>query len=184
MFRRRLPLSSFERVRQYIWPRGGWSRALRYTWQRLLRINGSADSIALGLAAGAFISATPFLGLHIILAGLIAWVMGGNIIASAIGTWVGNPISFPFIWIASFRLGHAILGTDAEMGLLSELSVSMLMSDPLGLLVPLILPMTIGGAFVGVVMGAVVYYPSRSMIHMFQTQRRALRKRMKKDHNS
>ena len=125
MFKRRKPQSTLEKWQQFIWPREGWTRALKYTWQRTIRLNGSAHSIALGLAAGAFVSASPFMGMHLLIAALIAWVFGGNIIASAVGTWAGNPISFPFIWLTTFNIGHLILGTEDKAGDLPELSLGL-----------------------------------------------------------
>jgi uncharacterized protein (DUF2062 family) len=181
MFRRRSPLTFLQKTRQYIWPRNGWVRAFKYTWQRLLRLDGSAEAIAMGLAVGAFVSASPFLGLHFVLSGLIAWLVGGNIIASAVGTWVGNPITFPFIWLATFRIGHALLGTSGSHNLSHGLSFSMLIEKPLELLYPVIIPMTVGGILVGLALAVAVYYPSRSMIRVFQNQRRKLRQRIIKD---
>jgi uncharacterized protein (DUF2062 family) len=61
--------------------------------------------IALGFAARAFVSFTPFIGVHFILAGLLAFALRASILASAIGTVVGNPVSFPFIWLAAYNLG-------------------------------------------------------------------------------
>jgi uncharacterized protein (DUF2062 family) len=181
MFRRRSPQSFLERTRQYIWPRNGWVRAFKYTWQRLLRLDGSAEAIAMGLAVGAFVSASPFLGLHFILSGIIAWLIGGNIIASAVGTWVGNPVTFPFIWLATYRIGHALLGTEGTHNLSQGLSFSMLIEKPMELLQPVIIPMTVGGVLVGLALAVAVYYPSRSMIRVFQNQRRKLRQRITKD---
>ena len=58
--------------------------------------------------------------MHLLIAALIAWIFGGNI-APAVGTG-GNPISFPFIWLTTFNLGHLILGTEDKAGDLPELS--------------------------------------------------------------
>jgi uncharacterized protein (DUF2062 family) len=75
----------------------------------LLRIRATSHSIALGFAAGVFISFTPLLGLNLLLAALITVVLRGNIVASAIGTLVGNPVTFPIIWLGSFQLGTVVL---------------------------------------------------------------------------
>ena len=152
MFKRRKPQSTLEKWQQFIWPREGWTRALKYTWQRTIRLNGSAHSIALGLAAGAFVSASPFIGMHLLIAALIAWIFGGNIIASAVGTWAGNPISFPFIWLTTFNLGHLILGTEEKAGDLPELSFGLFIDAPFSSLLPMMLPMAIGGIVIGIVM--------------------------------
>ncbi|HCN32100.1 MAG TPA: DUF2062 domain-containing protein, partial [Rhodobiaceae bacterium] len=93
MFKRRRPLDSLSQFREWIWPRAGWYRATQYVWHRLLRLKGDGHSIALGLAIGAGVSASPFMGTHFVTAALLAWFFGGNIIGSAIGTWVGNPFT-------------------------------------------------------------------------------------------
>lgn len=56
-----------------------------------------------------------------VLAAGSAWLLGGSIVASALGTIVGNPWTFPFIWIAVLytgrkllRLGHSEEPTDFE----------------------------------------------------------------------
>ena len=172
MFKRRKPQSTLEKWQQFIWPREGWARALKYIWQRTIRLNGSAHSIALGLAAGAFVSASPFIGMHLLIAALIAWVFGGNIIASAVGTWAGNPISFPFIWLTTFNIGHLILGTEDKAGDLPELSLGLFIEAPISALLPVILPMAVGGLVIGTVMAVVTYYPSLWAVRFYQKRRR------------
>ena len=172
MFKRRKPQSTLEKWQQFIWPREGWTRALKYIWQRTIRLNGSAHSIALGLAAGAFVSASPFIGMHLLIAALIAWTFGGNIIASAVGTWAGNPISFPFIWLATFNIGHLMLGTEDKAGDLPELSFGLFIDAPISALFPVILPMAVGGLVVGTVMSVATYYPSLWAVRFYQKRRR------------
>ena len=172
MFKRRNPQTTLEKWQQFIWPREGWTRALKYTWQRTIRLNGSAHSIALGLAAGAFVSASPFIGMHLLIAALIAWVFGGNIIASAVGTWAGNPLSFPFIWLTTFNIGHLMLGTEDKAGDLPELSFGLFIDAPMSALLPVILPMTVGGLVVGTVMAVATYYPSLWAVRFYQKRRR------------
>lgn len=172
MFKRRNPQTTLEKWQQFIWPREGWTRALKYTWQRTIRLNGSAHSIALGLAAGAFVSASPFIGMHLLIAALIAWVFGGNIIASAVGTWAGNPLSFPFIWLTTFNIGHLMLGTEDKAGDLPELSFGLFIDAPMSALLPVILPMAVGGLVVGTVMAVAAYYPSLWAVRFYQKRRR------------
>ena len=83
----------------------GWERTLAYWIHRIRRLPGSVYSISAGIAFGASISFTPFVGLHLVLAGLLAWIFRANLLASAIGTLVGNPWTFPFIWLWIYQLG-------------------------------------------------------------------------------
>ena len=114
MFRRRVQLHPIERLRELVWPRLGWKRAFQYGWRRVWRLGGTPHAVALGVSAGAFASFTPFIGFHFAIGFAIAWVLRGNLIASAFGTFVGNPLTFPIIWLATYDLGYWLLqGSEA-----------------------------------------------------------------------
>ena len=91
-------------------PRKGWGRAIDYIIYRVKRLPDSPHKIAIGLATGVFCSFTPFFGLHIFLAILIAYLCKGNVVAAFLGTFFGNPITWPFIASFSVGLGQIILG--------------------------------------------------------------------------
>lgn len=112
MFKRRTAPTLFSRLFGFLWPQMGWRRATSYHWHRLKRIPGTPESIAMGFACGAAASMMPFMGFHFILSAILAWLLRGSIIASAIGTVVGNPWTFPFIWLGTYEIGKAILGVD------------------------------------------------------------------------
>lgn len=105
MFRRREKQSIFSRCCNFFWPQMGWSRTGNYWAHRVSRIPGSVYSIAGGFACGAAISFTPFVGFHFILGGILAWLIRANIVAAILGTAVGNPWTFPFIWVWIYNLG-------------------------------------------------------------------------------
>ena len=105
MFRRKEKKSFIRRCLGFLWPQMGWMRTANYWALRVNRLPGSVYSIAGGFACGAAVSFTPFVGLHFIFGGVLAWTIRGNVIASAIGTAVGNPWTFPFIWFWIYKLG-------------------------------------------------------------------------------
>ena len=105
MFRRRKKRTLLQRCSEMLWPKMGWKRVANYWGIRVNRLPGSVYSIASGFASGAAVSFTPFVGLHFIFGGVLAWIFRGNIIASAIGTAVGNPWTFPFIWLWIYNCG-------------------------------------------------------------------------------
>ena len=90
----------------------------------------------------------------------------------AVGTWAGNPISFPFIWLTTFNIGHLILGTEDKAGDLPELSLGLFIDAPISALLPVILPMAVGGLVVGTVMAVATYYPSLWAVRFYQKRRR------------
>lgn len=174
MFRRRVNLTILQRARELLWPRMGWLRVGAYFRHRVVRLPGSPYSIAAGLACGAAISFTPFLGLHFVIAAMVAWLIGGNIIASAIGTAVGNPWSFPFIWWGTLGLGEAILGSTRAMELPETLSLHYIFDHPFAVL----LPMTVGGLICAALVWTAVYFISYFFVERYQRARaERLRKR-------
>ena len=122
MFRRRKPLSALKQLRAAVWPERGFRRLFSYLFQRIIRLPGTPASIASGFASGVAASFTPFLGLHFILAGALAMLFRGNVLASAIGTFFGNPWTFILIWFADYEIGLAIIhafGYGADLHVLS-----------------------------------------------------------------
>ena len=187
MFLRRQKLSIFQRARQFFWPTAGWHRSTRYVFHRVARIPGSAYSLAAGFACGAAISFTPFIGLHFVLAALLAYIMRANIIASAIGTAVGNPWTFPFIWVAIYNVGSWIVRTNGvkahDVDFLDVLTESMeamhrmdfqFLIDTSG---PVLWPMLVGSVPVGVLVWIISYLPLRPMISKYQAARHHRRTR-------
>ncbi|MBE8190660.1 MAG: DUF2062 domain-containing protein [Alphaproteobacteria bacterium] len=168
MFRRRFSLSYLQRWRQFLWPRAGWARAFTYMWRRAIRTRASAHSIALGFAGGAFVSASPLIGLHIVYAWLICWAIGGNYLAAALGTWVGNPITFPFIWAGSYSVGNYLLG-DNRMPLdFENLTLGTLWNEPASVFLPIFVPFMLGSFPVGLMIAVIIYYSSVGIIHIYQ----------------
>jgi len=122
MFRRRKPLSALKQLRAVIWPERGFRRLFSYIFQRITRLPGTPTSIASGFASGIAASFTPFLGLHFILAGALAMLFRGNVLASTIGTFFGNPWTFILIWLADYEVGLGVIhafGFGADLQVLS-----------------------------------------------------------------
>jgi uncharacterized protein (DUF2062 family) len=147
---------------------------------RLARMNVSPHTLAIGFAAGAFASFTPFIGLHFILAALTALVVRGNLIASAVGTVVGNPITFPFIWIASYNLGAQILGMSAkdEVTITIDQNVGFFSDGPIASMTmlwnsvePVLWPMVLGGLPLGLICGLICYFVVYGTLNRFKARR-------------
>ena len=85
-------------------------KTIKKLFEKLSELNASENSVALGFACGAAISMTPFIGFHTLLAASTAFLIKASVLASLVGTIVGNPWTFAFIWPASYELGRLILG--------------------------------------------------------------------------
>ena len=98
------------RIKDFFKSHHSWRNYGRDILKRLRKLQGTPREIAAGVACGVAISFTPFVGLHVVLAAVTAWIVRGNILASAMGTIVGNPWTFPFIWMSVLYTGRHILG--------------------------------------------------------------------------
>ena len=173
LFRRRKKLSRWARLRRFVWPTMNWGRVLRYWTFKLKRLQGSPYAIACGFACGAAVSFTPLIGFHFILAAVLAWALRGNIIASAIGTAVGNPWTFPFIWAGIIWLGTWILGYERGQELPADMTIGTIFEEPGTVL----LPMLVGGLPTAVVVWLLFFFPIRRVVGNYQHHRQARRLR-------
>ena len=176
LFKRAKALSLGKRLRRLLWPRRSWGRSVRYIFLRLKRVPSSPHRIALGAAIGVFAVFTPFLGIQLIIAGAIALMLRGSILASFLASFVGNPLTYPVIWFATFNLGNVLLG-QAATGRLVDLRARLeafgdnLVSgapnaivDALGNIWPIIKPMAVGALPLGIFAACVAYVGVRWLI--------------------
>jgi hypothetical protein len=168
VFKRRERLPFWQRVRELVVPRKGVWRGAHYVGKRIRRLPDSPHRIALGFACGAFASFTPLFGFHFIVAAAAAWLVRGNLLASAFGTAVGNPVTFPFIAAASLNLGWWITGekpAEAEGFSFGWLTKNV---DEI------FFPYAIGGILPGLTAAVVTYFVLGPLVAAYQDRRRRL----------
>ena len=192
--RRRRPIS--QTLRYYLWPRTGWVRSVRYVAYRLRRLKGSPDSIAVGVAWGVAVSFTPFYFLHIGLAVVGSWFMGGSLLAAAIGTLFLNPLTFPFISLLTYSIGSYFLALstsfegmgDVSIGYIFDnfsasfegmevVSIGYIFDTFLEILMPFLLPMAVGGILVGIASWILVFLSVRMLVSRYRELRIEKRRR-------
>ncbi|MEM8789089.1 MAG: DUF2062 domain-containing protein [Pseudomonadota bacterium] len=180
-------------MRDALYPPTGWRRAVEYFAHRLKRLPDSPHKIALGFACGVFVSFSPFFGLHFVYAALCALVVRGNVLAACIGTFVGNPLTFPFMATSALTVGGYLFNmkgepksfaalTDAFFGAFSGLWQSMLSLVGYGepaweklatFWSELFMPYWVGGLLPGFITAAAVYFLARPLIAAYQTRRKS-----------
>ncbi|WP_299702194.1 DUF2062 domain-containing protein [uncultured Tateyamaria sp.] len=192
VFKRRDPKPFLRAVLEFLWPRGGWSRAFLYVKHRVRRLPDRPEKIARGIWAGVFTTFTPFYGLHFFVAAIIATAMRGNIVASLMATFFGNPLTYVPIGLVSLQTGHWLLG--AEMKEETERSFGgkfvdagsdlwlnlkhVLMGEPrdwtkLSIFYDeIFFPYLIGGIIPGIIAATVCYYLSVPVIRAYQKRRK------------
>ena len=196
IFRRRRKRPISQTLRHYLWPKTGWVRSAKYVAYRLRRLKGSANSIAVGVAWGIAVSFTPFYFLHIGLAVVGSWFMGGSLLAAAIGTLFLNPLTFPFISLLTYSIGSYFLAPSADFEDMGVVSIGYIFHSfsasfegmevvPIGyifdkfleILMPFLLPMAVGGILVGIASWVVVFLSVRMLVSRYRELRIEKRRR-------
>lgn len=192
VFKRRDKLSPPQRIRQYVWPKTGWSRAMTYLKHRLHRLPDTPQKISRGVAAGIFTAFTPLFGLHFVVAFVMAKIVRGNVWAAVLATFVGNPLTFVPMGLVSLRMGHFILGSrlsEAEERSFSAAFVSAIDDIRRNLIAifteadadwtnvvafswDVFLPYLVGGILTGTIAGIAGYYLTLPMVTAYQHTRR------------
>lgn len=190
VFKRRNPRTILEATRAFIYPKGGFIRAIRYVTHRMRRLPDAPHRIARGVFAGTLVSFTPFFGFHFVSAALVAWAIRGNVLAAILATFVGNPVTFPLIAVSSIELGHRLLGIHAPMDFGSILAafgnawgevwrnITAFYTDErvqwgsLKVFFKTIyLPYLVGGLGPGLVVSTALYYATLPALHAYQKLR-------------
>lgn len=93
-----------------MWRRWGFIRQFKLALLRFVRLRGAPDEVAKGVALGIFIGMTPTFGFQMVLAIFIALLLKENRLAAALGVWITNPVTAPFIYALEYESGRLLLG--------------------------------------------------------------------------
>lgn len=200
VFKRRDRRPIWQVVIDFVYPRGGWSRAAQYVKHRVRRLPDTPEKIARGIWAGVFAAFSPFYGFHFLVAAVLAKVMRGNILAALMATFFGNPLTYVPIGVAAMSAGYGVLGRPFDRSILTGSPENLMCglgcqfssafsdlwhnmkamftperSDWLGLAhfyEEVFYPYLIGGAISGVIVATICYYLSVPLIAAYQKRRR------------
>ena len=181
----------------FVYPRGGWTRAFHYVRHRVRRLPDTPERIARGVWVGVFTAFTPFYGLHFLIAAVLARVMNGNLLASLMATFFGNPLTYVPIGVAALQTGHWLLGTEPDDEVHRSFggkfvdagddlwnNFKALFTDRTadwdGLAVfydQVFFPYMVGGIIPGVICATICYVLTVPVIRAYQTRRKALIKK-------
>ncbi|MCE8006777.1 DUF2062 domain-containing protein [Aestuariivita sp.] len=194
VFKRRDRRSILRILVDFLYPRGGWARAFHYVKHRVRRLPDSPERIARGIWAGVFVTFTPFYTMHFVVAAVISRIMQGNILASLMATFFGNPLTYVPIGVVSLQTGHWLLGTEFEEGAHRSFGGKFIdaggdlkhnflalfsheQADWHGLSVfydEVFFPYMVGGLLPGAITATVCYYLSVPLIRAYQHRRKGV----------
>ena len=141
-------------------------RFFSYYKFKLARLPASSYAISAGFACGSMVSFTPLLGFHFILAVVFAYLLRANYIAALIGTIVGNPISFPFIWGLIYRVGVFVVDR-SDNNLSPNINFEIIIKQTYDIFIP----MLVGGAVLAIPVWVLTYFITYSFVSSFKKAR-------------
>lgn len=106
-------MSGAWRRRQRIRALKAWRFVVRRSeavWRLLRAQKGTPAQIARGAALGVVLAFVGPPGLQLIPALLLASLMGASRVAAALGVFVSNPLTMPFIYPSAYKLGGWVTG--------------------------------------------------------------------------
>lgn len=133
-----------------------WKRLVRYLYIRFLRMQGSPEAIARGLAAGAFAGSFPLFGFQTIIGIAIAAIFRGNKVMAAVGTWISNPLTYVPLIALNFHVGRWLLRLPPNTAVLPSPADGLDKWMDLGL--SAMSAMMVGSFLVGIAASVLAYY--------------------------
>jgi uncharacterized protein (DUF2062 family) len=132
------------------------------------KLPGDPHYVAMGMAIGVFVSITPTMPFHTVIAIALALVLRGSKAAAAIGVWFCNPLTAPLFYLGSYKTGVFVFGKLAPFNIKYE-SVLELMK--LGMNATM--AMIAGGIILGILPGIAAYFITRKIITKIRLRRKA-----------
>ena len=135
--------------------------------KRAKTLQGDPHYVAVGMAIGVFVSITPTIPFHTVIAIALAFMFKGSKPAAAIGVWFSNPITIPLFYFGSYQAGMFILGKsipfDSKYKSIQELI-------QMGLDVTI--AMIIGGLILGIPPGIAAYFITRKIFTKIRSRKK------------
>ncbi|OGV38503.1 MAG: hypothetical protein A2020_13155 [Lentisphaerae bacterium GWF2_45_14] len=149
---------------------------LQYFYVKLIKQNGTPDSIARGVAVGLLVAFIIPIGPQMIVALGIAYLLKAKKIPAMAATWVTNYLTVPFLYPLQCYIGSLAMGSPLSLRHLNKILGDFFKNPSLDTFADLgddiMIPFFIGGAIFGILSAFIGYFFSYGLI---------LRHRQKKD---
>jgi uncharacterized protein (DUF2062 family) len=151
----------------------------RRIFDYVIRLHGSPEDVAWGLALGIFVAMTPTVGAQMLIAIPLASLLRVNSAAAALGVWLTNPLTIPFFYSLTYFVGARICGYEVSLRLgegIALTSWTSLWEAGSNVL----LSLAVGGLVVGAVLALASYHPT---LYMVRAGRATLQRRRERRKN-
>ena len=155
-----------------------YSKYKNINFSKLIKISDTPHSISLGFAIGVFSAFTPLIGLHIVIAIFFSWLVNANYLSSVVGTFVGTPITYPFMWISSILIGNMFISVDEFNKNLFE-NISFYSWDFFLLIKPFISSFVIGSTVIVLISSFSSYFLLKKLVILYRKKKLRIKKVIK-----
>lgn len=159
-------------------------RAKDFCVYKILHADDPPHRLALGIAIGMFVTFTPLIGLQMVLAFFLAWLLRANKLVGVPLVWISNPFTIIPIYYPCYAIGCRLLGTPVVRDEWTQIQDSWrdLLSDPATRwgdkvqfwwdnLMDFVGPLWLGCMVVASVTGILSYYISLAVIRAYRLRR-------------
>lgn len=147
-------------------PPNGWKQKFRNFINKAKTLQGDPNFIAKGIAIGVFVGITPTIPLHTGIALALAFIFKASKPAAVIGVWVGNPVTVPFFYMGSYKIGTFFIGKTTELNK-SFLTIQELLHHG----VNTTLTMILGGVILGILPAIAAYFITRNVFSVIRERK-------------
>jgi uncharacterized protein (DUF2062 family) len=138
---------------------------IRHWAKRTKALNGEPRYVAMGMAVGIFVSATPTIPFQTIIAVALAFIMRGSKAAAALGVWLSNPITFPVFYLASYKIGAFLFGISTDTDITGQTT-----PDLLKLGFDISLAAITGGVIIGLILAIGTYIITYKIVRKIRSR--------------
>ncbi len=137
---------------------------------RVKNFRGDPHFVAMGMAIGVFVAATPSIPFQTVIAVALAFILRSSKAAAAIGVWLSNPITFPIFYLASYKMGALLFGISVAYDPGGEAV------DILKLGAEVTIAAATGGIIIGLCLAVVTYFITRKIVIKIRSREKLLHK--------
>lgn len=140
--------------------------------ERFKTLQGDPHYIAMGMAVGVFVSITPTIPFHTVIAIALAFVLRGSKPAAAIGVWLCNPVTLPLFYLASYKTGMFLLtGILFIEETLPENIDFQHINELMKMGMDVSIAMVVGGVILGIIPGFAAYFVTRKAVKIIRSRK-------------
>jgi uncharacterized protein (DUF2062 family) len=144
----------------------GWKPRLKAFHVKIKSLKGDPHYVALGMAVGVFVSVTPTIPFHTVIALVLAFALKASKPAAVIGVWFSNPITIPPFYYGSYKLGMLLLGRNIAPAPDIHTLQEMLKHG-----LDITFAMILGGALLGILPAIGAYFLTRHFFRKLRVRR-------------